>query len=288
MAYRQRQNGQQTQATYSAVIVDEMQDVSELGLKLLHSLVGDASDGLLLVGDATQRIFTRGYSLKGLGIDIGRRGIILRKNYRNTRQILEAAFPLVVGEWEADVAQAGVVVSDARPEFSVREGCRPIVVRCRDQESEGRFIASEVAALLRYKHYSPRDICILPAERYRELALRHLRAAGIPAFSFQRDAVGEVTSEQEAVRVSSLHGAKGHEFGSVLVMGVVEGVIPQNVARDADSLSGEAAVLYVGMTRARDLLYLSYGATDGNGHAVPRSSFIDRMASYLDFVDFRR
>jgi len=289
MAYRQRQNGQQTQATYSAVIVDEMQDVSELGLKLLHSLVGDASDGLLLVGDATQKIFTRGYSLKGLGIDIGGRGIILRKNYRNTRQILEAAFPLVVGEWEADVAQAGVAVSDARPEFSVREGCRPIVVRCRDQESEGRFIASEVAALLRYKHYSPRDICILARnKRYREIALRHLRAAGIPAFSFQRDAVGEVTSEQEAVRVSSLHGAKGHEFGSVLVMGVVEGVIPQNVARDADSLSGEAAVLYVGMTRARDLLYLSYGATDGNGRAVPRSSFVDRMAGYLDFVDFRR
>ena len=100
--------------------------------------------------------------------------------------------------------------------------------------------------------------------------------------------MGEVTSEQEAVRVSSLHGAKGHEFGSVLVMGVVEGVIPQNVARDADSLSGEAAVLYVGMTRARDLLYLSYGATDGNGRAVPRSSFVDRMAGYLDFVDFRR
>jgi superfamily I DNA/RNA helicase len=72
-----------------------VQDLSELGIKLLHSVVGDAADGLLLVGDATQRIFTRGYSLKGLGIDIGGRGIILRKNYRNTRQILEAAFPLV-------------------------------------------------------------------------------------------------------------------------------------------------------------------------------------------------
>ena len=288
MAYRLKQKGNQTQATYSAVIVDEVQDLSELGIKLLHSVVGDASDGLLLVGDATQRIFTRGYSLKGLGIDIGGRGIVLRKNYRNTRQILEAAFPLVAGEWEADVAQAGVALSDARPEFSVREGCRPIVVRCKDEESEGRFVASEITALLRYKHYSPRDICVLARNKYyRELVLRFLQAAGIPAFSFQWDRTGEVTSDQEAVRVSSLHGAKGHEFGSVLVVGVVEGVIPQYVARDADSLSGEAAVLYVGMTRARDLLYLSYSDIDRNGRPAERSSFIDRMSSCLDFVEFR-
>jgi superfamily I DNA/RNA helicase len=289
MAYRQRQNAHPSQATYSAVVVDEVQDISELGIKLLYSLVRDVPDGLLLVGDATQRIFTRGYSLKGLGIDIAGRGIILRKNYRNTRQILEAAFPLVSNEWEADVAQSDVAQSDLHPEFSVREGCRPIVVRCKDREAEGRFVASEVAALLRYKHYSPRDICILARNRqYRELVLRALRDARIPAFSFQRDALGEVTSEQEAVRVSSLHGAKGHEFGSVLIVGAVEGIIPQHGARDADSLSAEAAVLYVGMTRARDLLYLSFPEKDESGRLVPKSSFIARMRDHLDFVDFRR
>jgi len=288
IAYRQKLKGDQTLGTYSAVIVDEVQDLSELGIKLLHSVVGDAPDGLLLVGDTTQRIFTRGYSLKGLGIDIGGRGIILRKNYRNTRQILEAAFPLVAGEWEADVAQAGVAPSDARPEFSVREGSRPIVVRCKDEESEGRFIASEIAALLRYKHYSPRDICVLARnKRYRELALGYLREAGIPVFSFQRDATGEVTSDQEAVRVSSLHGAKGHEFGAVLIVGSAEGVIPHYLANDSDSISGEAAVLYVGMTRARELLYLSYSDADGNGRLLARSSFIDRMGKFLDFVDFQ-
>jgi superfamily I DNA/RNA helicase len=288
MAYRLRQKGGQTQATYSAVIVDEVQDLSEIGIKLLHSLVGDSSDGLLLVGDATQRIFTRGYSLKGLGIDIAGRGVILRKNYRNTRQILEAAFPLVSGEWDADVAQTGMAPSDARPEFSVREGSRPIVVRCKDEAAEGRFIASEVAALLRYEHYTPRDICVLGRNRhYRDLALRSLREAGIPASTFQSSPIGEVLGDEEAVRVSSLHGAKGHEFGSVLVVGAVEGVIPQHMAKDVDSLSGEAAVLYVGMTRARELLYLSYSSTDRWGGKTARSSFIDRMSHYLDFVDFQ-
>ena len=288
MAYRLRRNGDSTQATYSAVIVDEVQDLSEIGIKLLHSLVGNSSDGLLLVGDATQRIFTRGYSMRGLGIDIAGRGVVLRKNYRNTRQILEAAFPLVAGEWDADLAQTGLSPSDARPEFSVREGNRPIVVRCKDEAAEGRFIASEVAALLRFNHYSPRDICVLARNRhYRDLALKSLKAAGIAAFTLQSNRMGEVNSDEEAVRVSSLHGAKGHEFGSVLVVGAVEGVIPQRMALDADSLSGEAAVLYVGMTRARELLYLSYSQTDHNGNMTTRSSFIDRMSQHLDFVNFQ-
>lgn len=288
MAYRQRNKGKQTQATYSAVIVDEVQDISELGIKLLHTVVGNIADGLLLVGDATQTLFTRGYSLKDLNIDIAGRGIILRKNYRNTKQILEAAFPLVAGEWDADVAQAGVALSDARPEFSVREGCRPMVVRCKDEEAEGRFISAEIAALLCYKHYSPRDICVLARNKhYRDIALNCLRAARIPAFSFQRDEMGEVTPDQEAITVSTLHGSKGHEFGAVLVVGVVAGVIPQSAAKDADALSAEAAVLYVGMTRARELLYLSYSRTHGNGRQIARSSFIDRMSGFLDFVEFR-
>ncbi|MFX8856542.1 hypothetical protein ABTM81_20295, partial [Acinetobacter baumannii] len=37
-----------------------------------------------------------------------------------------------------------------KPEFSVREGTRPIVVRCPDEMAESRFLAAEVAALLRY------------------------------------------------------------------------------------------------------------------------------------------
>jgi uncharacterized protein (DUF302 family) len=85
MAYWLRLNGEQTQADYAAVIVDEVQDISEIAVRLLHSLVGDRADGLLLVGDATQRIFTRGYTLRGLGIDIAGRGLVLRKNYRNTK-----------------------------------------------------------------------------------------------------------------------------------------------------------------------------------------------------------
>ena len=63
---------------------------------------------------------------------------------------------------EGGFAQAEVAVSDLRPEFSVREGSRPIVVRCSDEAAEGRFLAAEISALLKYKHYSPRISVSLP------------------------------------------------------------------------------------------------------------------------------
>ena len=283
IAYRLRQENQPTEKEYSTVIVDEMQDLSEIGLRVLHSLVGNRTDGLMLVGDTTQRIFTRGYSLKGLGIDISGRGIVLRKNYRNTRQILEAAFPLVAAEWKEDATQAGLSVAEAQPEFSVREGMKPIVVRCKNEKAEERFLGAEVGALLKYRHYTPRDICIVARNRhYRELAVAALRGAGIPVYQSQRSAIGEVSADENAVRVSSLHGAKGHEFGTVFVVGVVDGVVPLSNAVQVP----EAAVLYVGMTRARDLLYLSYSEENSVGVRRKRSTFIDRIAGAVDEVEF--
>lgn len=289
MAYRQRKSGVPTRETYSAVLVDEVQDISEVGLKLLNSLAEGRADSLLLVGDTTQRIFTRGYSLKGIGIDIAGRGVVLRKNYRNTRQILEAAFPLVASEWQQDVVSGDGTATDSSPEFSVREGPKPIVVRCADPAAEGRFISSEIGALLLFRHYRPADICVLGRDKKtRELALSALRGAGIPAYAFNVSLSGEVSGETEAVRVSSLHGAKGHEFAAVIIAGAAEGTIPQASAREPEELSSEAAVLYVGMTRARDLLYISYASKDHLNRPRALSPLVARMQQTVDYAEFRR
>ena len=287
MAYRQRRGGDPTEAEYDAIIVDEVQDISELGLMLLHSIVGDKRDGLLLVGDNAQRIFTRGYSMRGIGIDIGGRSVVLRKNYRNTRQILEAAFPLVATEWEADERAVGVDAASISPEYSVREGHRPILVRCDNENEEGAFIAAEVRALLRYRHYSPRAICVMARnKRYRELAFKALRRAGIPAYYYQRQPTGEVTEERDAVRVSSLHGAKGHEYGAVFVVGAVSAVIPQPHPGDPEGAAGERALLYVAMTRARDILYLSHSDAN-NSRRLLRSPLIDEIQRFCDRCQYR-
>lgn len=253
-ALRLVMGGRRPARPYAAVLVDEVQDFSELGLKLMHSLVGNRPDGLLLVGDATQRIHTRGFALSGLGIDITGRSIVLRKNYRNTRQILEAAFPLVQGEWEQDARAAGLNPDDLRPEYSTRDGSRPIVVRCSTKEDEIEFVAREVGFLLNYDDYQPGDICVMGWNaEYRKLIQGALSVRQVPAVE-----VGMQTDPTaNAVRISTVHNSKGQEYAAVFILGFAAGVFPPPTST-MDDAEAERAVLYVGMTRARDILYLSY------------------------------
>ena len=57
--------------------------------------------------------------------------------------------------------------------------------------------------------------------------------------------------------LTTLHSAKGLEFGRVFIAGVVEEVIPSIRSRTAAEIEEERRLLYVGVTRAKEELYLS-------------------------------
>src|SRR5690606_11231187 len=79
-----------------AVLVDEAQDLTEIGLHLLHRLAGgDRRDGLFLVGDGQQSMYPGGFSLASVGVDVRGRSALLKTNYRNTKPILAAAARIV-------------------------------------------------------------------------------------------------------------------------------------------------------------------------------------------------
>ena len=55
---------------YDAVVVHEGQDLSCVGLRLLHALVGDTPDGLLLVGGGQQAVCPGGFTLVEAGVSV--------------------------------------------------------------------------------------------------------------------------------------------------------------------------------------------------------------------------
>ncbi|MDP3971979.1 MAG: ATP-dependent helicase [Candidatus Nanopelagicales bacterium] len=60
------------------------------------------------------------------------------------------------------------------------------------------------------------------------------------------------------VTLASLHAAKGLEWSAVFLPNLVDGMIPLSYAADEASIEEERRLLYVGMTRARRQLYLSW------------------------------
>jgi DNA helicase-2/ATP-dependent DNA helicase PcrA len=68
-----------------------------------------------------------------------------------------------------------------------------------------------------------------------------------------------LTSAEGAVPLMTLHSAKGLEFPVVFMVGVEEGLFPHSRSlNDPEAMEEERRLCYVGMTRARERLYLTY------------------------------
>ncbi len=70
---------------------------------------------------------------------------------------------------------------------------------------------------------------------------------------------GQADEFEDAVQLMTLHSAKGLEFPLVFMVGVEEGMFPSQMsAEEAGRLEEERRLCYVGMTRAKEKLFITY------------------------------
>ena len=73
---------------------------------------------------------------------------------------------------------------------------------------------------------------------------------------------GRKGESKDAVRLMTAHGAKGLEFPVVFMPGMEEGIFPHTRSLyDASQMEEERRLCYVGMTRAREELYLLHATS---------------------------
>ncbi len=243
-------------SAYRAVVIDEAQDLSAAMIRLLHRLVGDEPDAFNLIGDGQQSIYPGGYTLGELGISIAGRGVVMTRNYRNTREIAAFAGSLVGDSGFVDIESGTRGRMDASE--VLRDGVMPTITRFTSASAHDAALVARVRELLATPGVHPGDVAVL-AMRNREVSsvLRLLTAARIPAMELAK----YDGRPAAAVRVGTIKRAKGLEFKHVLVAHVPARLVgPAAVTvEDEDAnerLEMERRELYVAMTRARDGLWV--------------------------------
>ncbi len=154
----------------------------------------------------------------------------------------------------------------------------------------GDLVADVLRAGLGWQLAAPPAGAGATRERWESLAALHRLSLDLAAAfpdAGVRDFVAELEERAsaqhaptiEGVTLASLHAAKGLEWDAVFLVGLVDGTLPLVHADTPDQVEEERRLLYVGVTRAREHLALSWALTRSPGGRASRkpSRFLEGL-----------
>lgn len=259
--------GEWTPPRYDAILIDEAHDFHSSWLRLAVACLNPETNSLFVVHDSAQNIYRKGFSFKKVGMQVRGRTRVLRTNYRNTREIAELASSFLsrgvrFDDGDAPRDDEGQLLEIIRPVSTPRSGPAPALVRCATFREECAETAARIKHWIERGHYPPPEILVLyvrrgPAagnDRYIRALLEALGEAGVPYEWISRDrhAKQGFSTDSWAVKVSTIHSAKGLDFAAVAMVGV--SLLPTSPEHE----EAERKLVYVGLTRARDSLLVTY------------------------------
>jgi DNA helicase II / ATP-dependent DNA helicase PcrA len=198
--------------------------------------------------------------------------------------------------YEQALAEAGIAyVLRGAERFFERPEVREAVLLLRgaarsgDPSSDG--VGADVRAVLGGTGWTPVPPASSGAVRERWEALAALIALADEVVSRGASSLSDVVAEIESraavqhapvvegVTLASLHAAKGLEWDAVFLVGLTDGMLPISYAVTPEQVAEERRLLYVGMTRAREHLSLSWAMARNPGARAGRhpSRFVDEI-----------
>lgn len=248
---------------FTHIIVDESQDLTRVQIELLKTLYQETDySSFCFVADTAQSIYPHSWLVKGrsfssIGFNMTGKSNSLTKNYRTTTQIAEAAYSLL--EKDKNILEDENFV---KPSLIDRKGEYPVYRRFNDSKDEAEYISKEIKEQL-LKGYRANEIAVIAKTKNQLASIeQYLNQKGIKAGIIDR---ANPDFEDGQIKLLTMHSIKGLEFKVVIICGLNQNIIPSYTQGDFVDIeameTGERKLLYVGMTRANELLYLTSSGT---------------------------
>jgi superfamily I DNA/RNA helicase len=250
---------------YDAILIDEGQDFEPEWLTLTSQLLNPSTSMLLLVEDRAQTIYPRKRSLaQDTGLSFQGRSKILTINYRNSAQIVKFAWDFFKhnSELKNKVVKKDVEGNEIiSPQSTRRKGLEPAIIKTNTFRDEIQFVSklihklhtekkvpySEMLILYRVKRTHKQDII--------DTIKRGLDKENIPFYWLTENATSkrDYQKDDDKVKVSTIDSSKGLDFQAVFIVNVDN--MPFELEENKER---EVSLLYIGMTRAKEYLTVSY------------------------------
>lgn len=260
---------------FDAVLVDEAQDFAPAWFTVIKQML--RNDSVFMVADPAQRVFG-GFSWRELGFEVVGRSQILKRPYRNTYEVFllahefarqnQALLHQLVREGTA-LLEPEIVATE------MRHGHWPVLKQNSSFDEELIQVEREIHNLESAhdskgeQFYRLHDIAVLlPTQKAVDKARAFFDNKGYhtntPEASEQDTEASLLIADR--LNITSLQKVRGLEFKVVFICQLQALPPYSNIEKDSeqeieDKLIERSRWLYVGMTRARERLYLSYQKT---------------------------
>jgi superfamily I DNA/RNA helicase len=226
-----------------ALLIDEAQDFEDAWIDFALETVRRGRGGTVLSGDERQALYRDASRPRVL---TGRRvaHVQLERSYRSTRQILEAA---------------ASALPDGEP-LACKDALdgQPVeLIWAPTWDDQARAVAWEIRRMIDHGKREPQDIAVLITQ-WRGTAGRlraALESARVPHLVVDKNNAAIFDPGSPEVKIMTVHGSKGYEFDVVVLFGLEALPSPTD---GGQRKPGRGSVGFVGMTRARDQLLVTY------------------------------